>query len=365
MTGIFLKNINYQKPAFWVMILVAIACVMAAVCFLTDPLTAEDYFVLTDSKSPAGSNRLSYEISLGNQAMSGEIYVEQWVDGTCVKSAPVVMTQFVDSIEISMRDRREEGISAGTDIQIETNQYGGSLLTYFEHPESFDVIGWAFTGYEADQKVQFSSDDEVILAAKVFDNGAGVRAFDCETLAAEPERLQNAAYMIVVRAVFSQDPLGVTEQSEASSSKEVLSLNDVIILSQKGHELIWEDFEPYDYIETGSGLYIRVYEINELFELWIGGAGPNREPMYIYLKLADGSDTKMDIRDGGVTEFISDYGSSKPWYQAEGDLHLGLNAEVIEIDAEKHILYVKDMDEQEPVFGADASFGLQDGICKR
>ena len=309
MTGIFLKNINYQKPAFWVMILVAIACVMAAVCFLTDPLTAEDYIVLTDSKSPAGSNRLFYEISLGNQAMSGEIYVEQWVDGTCVKSAPVVMTQFVDTIEISMRDRREEGISAGTDIQIETNQYGGSLLTYFEHPESFDVIGWAFTDYEADQKVQFSSDDEVILAAKVFDNGAGVRAFDCETLAAEPERLQNAAYMIVVRAVFSQDPLGVTEQSEASSSKEVLSLNDVIILSQKGYELTWEDFEQYDYIETGSGLYIRIYEINELFELWIGGAGPDREPMYIYLKLADGSDMKMDIREGGVTGFISEYGS--------------------------------------------------------
>ena len=87
--------------------------------------------------------------------------------------------------------------------------------------------------------------------------------------------------------------------------------------------------------------------------------------MYIYLKLADGSDTKMDIRDGGVTGFISEYGSSKPWYQAEGDLHLGLNAEVIEIDEEKHILYVKDMDEQEPVFGADASFGLQDGICKK
>lgn len=357
--------LHYQKPAFWIMILAAIACVMAAVCFLTDPLTAEDYFVLTDSKSSAGSNRLFYEISLGNQAMSGEIYVEQWVEGICVKSAPVVMTQFVDSIKISMRDCREEGGSVGTDIQIETNQYGGSLLTYFEHPESFDVIGWAFTGYEADQKVRLASDDEVILAAKVFDNGAGVRAFDCETLAAEPERLQNAAYMIVVRADFSRDPLGVTEQSEAPSPKEVLSLNDVIILSQKGHELTWEDFEPYDYIETGSGLYIRIYEINELFELWIGGAGPNREPMYIYLKLADGSDTKMDIRDGGVTEFISDYGSSKPWYQAEGNLHLGLNAEVIEIDAEKHILYVKDMDGQELVFGDRCAIDCTEAIRKQ
>ena len=83
-----------------------------------------------------------------------------------------------------------------------------------------------------------------------------------------------------------------------------LSLNDVIILSQYGYDLSWSDFENYDYIETGSGLYIRVYEINEMYELWIGGAGPDSDPMYIYLALADDLDTRIDIRDGGVTEFI-------------------------------------------------------------
>ena len=58
------------------------------------------------------------------------------IDGTCVRSAPVVMTQHVDSIDITMRERRENGVSVGTDIQIETNLYGGSLLTYFAHPEN-------------------------------------------------------------------------------------------------------------------------------------------------------------------------------------------------------------------------------------
>ena len=41
-----------------------------------------------------------------------------------------------------------------------------------------------------------------------------------------------------------------------------LSLNDVIMLSQKGYDLTWSDFDQFKYIETGSGLYIRVYELS-------------------------------------------------------------------------------------------------------
>ncbi len=130
-----------------------------------------------------------------------------------------------------------------------------------------------------------------------------------------------------------------------------LSLNDVIMLSQKGYDLTWSDFDDYTYIETGSGLYIRVYEINEMYELWIGGGGPDSDPMYIYLALANDLDTRIDIRDGGVTEFISEYGNLAPTYHPEGILHLGLNAEIVEIDASNHILYVKDIDESADVFG--------------
>ena len=353
---------NYKKPAFWIVILAAIACVGVAVCFLTNPIAIGDHFVLTNSESPADTNKLAYDIQLGKQTMSGEIYVEQWIDGTCVQSAPVVMTQYVDSIEISMRERREDGASVGTDIQIETNQYGGSLLTYFAHPENLNITAWAFEGYELGEKIKLSPNKEVILAAKVFDNGSGVRVFDCETLANEPERLENATYMIVVRAVFSADPLGATNQGEASLPTEVLTLNDVIILSKKGYDLTWADFEKYDYVETGSGLYIRVYEINELFEVWIGGAGPDSDPMYIYLTLADNFDTKIDIRDGGVTEFISEYGSSEPAYHAEDVLHLGLNAEVIEIDTINHILYVRDIDSHASVFGDRCAIDCTEAI---
>ena len=342
---------KWKKPAVWVVLIAVVACAVLAVTVLTNPITMGDHFVLTNTDSPANTNKLSYDIQLGNKAMSGEIYVEQWIDGVCVKSAPVVMTQYVDSIEITMKDRREDGSSVGTDIQIETNQYGGSLLTYFEHPENFNVIGWGFKGYGLKEKNKLTSSEEVILAAKVFDNGSGIRTYDCKTLVNEPERLKDAAYMIVVRAVFSEDPLGVTSHSEASFPTEVLTLNDVIILSQKGYDLTWADFENYDYIETGSGLYIRVYEINARFRLMIGGGGPDSDPMYIYLALANDLDTRIDIRDGGVTEFISEYGNLAPAYHPEGILHLGLNAEIVEIDTSNHILYVKDIDESADVFG--------------
>ena len=342
---------NYKKPAFWIVVLASIVCMVVAVCFLTNPIAIDDHFVLTNSDSPANTNKLSYDIQLGNKAMSGQIYVEQWIDGACVKSAPVVMTQYVDSIEITMSDRRKDGSSVGTDIQIETNQYGGSLLTYFDHPSNFNVIGWSFKGYELNEKNTLTSHEEVILAAKVFDNGSGIRAYDCKTLVHEPKRIKDAAYMIVVRAIFSEAPLGVTSHSEASFPTEVLTLNDVIILSQKGYDLTWADFENYDYIETGSGLYIRVYEINTMFSLMIGGDNLDSDPMYIYLALANDLDTRIDIRDGGVTEFISEYGSLTPAYHPEGILHLGLNAEIVEIDTSNHILYVKDIDESADVFG--------------
>lgn len=342
---------KWKKPAVWVVIVAVIVCIILAVCLLTNPITMSDHFVLTNTDSPANTNKLSYDIQLGNKVMSGQIFVEQWIDGACVKSAPVVMTQYVDSIDIIMRDRREDGTSVGTDIQIETNQYGGSLLTYFEHPKNFDVRGWGFTGYELNEKRRLTSNDEVILAAKAFDDGSGIRTFGCETLVNEPDRIEDAGYMIVVRAVFSEDPLGVTSHSETSFPTEVLTLNDVIILSQKGYDLTWADFENYDYIETGSGLYIRVYEINARFHLMIGGGGPDSDPMYIYLALANDLDTRIDIRDGGVTEFISEYGNLAPAYHPEGILHLGLNAEIVDIDASNHILYVKDIDESADVFG--------------
>jgi len=82
-----------------------------------------------------------------------------------------------------------------------------------------------------------------------------------------------------------------------------LTLDRVVKLSEKGDALTWSDFERYESIETGSGLYIRVYEIDETFDLWIGGTSYD-QPMYIRLVAEDNHDNCVDIRTGDVRAFI-------------------------------------------------------------
>lgn len=312
---------NYKKPAFWIVILAVIACVGVALCFLTNPIATGDHFVLTDSESLADTNKLTYDIQLGRQTMSGEIYVEQWIDGTCIQSAPVVMTQYVDSIEISMRERREDGASAGTDIQIKTNQYSSSFLTCFAHPENGKITGWAFKGYELGKKNKLSPNKEVFLAAKVFDNGSGIRVFDCETLANEPERLENATYMIVIRAVFSADPLSATNQGEAFLTTQCM--NQPTDTDYPAHKSLYEPtpIEQFDAKYDNEEFVITKLHYENLDGEWVSkgytykyrleitGRLSNSAKNITYIVLSNTEDITFDqaLRASGISSNMADY----------------------------------------------------------
>ena len=87
-------------------------------------------------------------------------------------------------------------------------------------------------------------------------------------------------------------------------SSNTLTLDKVVELSSKGSNLTWSDFEQYESIETGSGLYILVYEIDETFDLWVGGSSLDEEPFYIRLLTKSNIDNYIDIRTDNVNEFI-------------------------------------------------------------
>ena len=87
-------------------------------------------------------------------------------------------------------------------------------------------------------------------------------------------------------------------------SSNTLTLDKVVELSSKGSNLTWSDFEQYESIETGSGLYILVYEIDETFDLWVGGSSPDEDPFYIRLLTKANIYNYIDIRTDNVNEFI-------------------------------------------------------------
>jgi hypothetical protein len=139
-------------------------------------------------------------------------------------------------------------------------------------------------------------------------------------------RYKKPAFWIIVAAIAACVVLAVCflTNPKANSTvrdsveKQKLTLEDVILLSAKGNNLKWEDFDKYQYYETGSGLYIRVYVIDEMFSLWIGGGGastdksgaePNHavNPMYFYLRANDESEGRIDIRTRDVEAFINEH----------------------------------------------------------
>ncbi|MBR2894174.1 MAG: hypothetical protein IKC03_00765 [Oscillospiraceae bacterium] len=195
---------GWKKPAVWVIMISGILGVSVAICLFTNPIKQDDYLRLIARESPNGKNQAQYEIQLGNQVMGGEIYVEQWSHGTCVRSSPMVINQQTEKVQIITSDRRENHTIVGTDIQIDTGKDGGLLTTYFPFPENNSIMGWAFTVDALNRKVMLAHGSEVILAAITFDEGNGVRVFSSETLT---ERVKRGEYMIVVRAYFSSEPM--------------------------------------------------------------------------------------------------------------------------------------------------------------
>ncbi len=90
-----------------------------------------------------------------------------------------------------------------------------------------------------------------------------------------------------------------------------LTLDDVVLLSQKGDALTWSDFEQYYGRDIGSGLYIMRYEIDELFDVLVGGV-PETTPMYIYLRVNSASEDRIDIRTEDVSTFIEAHRNDVP-----------------------------------------------------
>lgn len=109
---------------------------------------------------------------------------------------------------------------------------------------------------------------------------------------------------IVLSLVCIFSLVGCWQQDNEQQNSNTLTLVKVVELSAKGEKLTWSDFEQYEGVETGSGLYILAYEIDETFDLWIGGSSLAENPWYIRLLTKANIDNYIDIRTDNVNEFI-------------------------------------------------------------
>ncbi|MDD6038690.1 MAG: M56 family metallopeptidase [bacterium] len=254
--------LNYKKPGFWAVVLAVMFCAVFAVCFLTNPATSVDEQLAAYIDCQIASHYQTDE-TLGNFSCLDWQMIGKEKNGNQTTLYLWVMY---------------EEFSKAPELKVETSAHALTSITVERENESYDLVEY----WEPEDGSSYMDSIKKKLPMRLWNKA--IRSENCyEKQAQALEELAKAHYENIAP----------------------LSLNDVIMLSQKGYDLTWADFEQYDYVETGSGLYIRVYKINQQYELWIGGSGPDCAPMYIYLCLADDRDTRIDIRDGGVTEFLS------------------------------------------------------------
>lgn len=244
--------LDYKKPAFWIVILAVIACAVAAVCFLTNPLGDmfsgdKTLFIYYDDPAEV----LHYPYQLENDT---------------VVNVKFKSTQSPKTVSLEIFCRKSSIFDEWQKSDMATLKLGETASFTVPEGHMFMIEAGRDSGTNGNVTFEITYGEN-----KVHDS-----------------------VLIEKEDIIDMIP----------DDKKRLTLADVITLSVKGSDLKWEDFAGYSHIVTGSGLYIHVYEIDENFELWIGGGSPIGTPSYIYLTLSEDIDIRIDIRDDGVEEFI-------------------------------------------------------------
>lgn len=212
--------LKYRKPALLGAVAAVVLCVVLAVCFLTEPLSPTDSVKLIEHSTPGNGFAAEYALDFSNAVNGCEIWAEQWINGTCSKSSIVTAAKETKRLGLKVQLRKENEVYTGVDIQIDTDESGGSLLTYFASPDAQDILGWSFASFEEEKMYEIAPGDSMVIAALAFDVGNGVRTFSPESLTVESERLMSYDRIIVIKVrACSDEDLALTSKTAMADSK--------------------------------------------------------------------------------------------------------------------------------------------------
>lgn len=173
---------------------------------------------------------VTYETNFGNEIKSGTICVEEWYQGACVKSFPGILAQDVEEIFIRM----SVSMDGASYVTIVTDEYDGGWSVSFPFPEGVTVSDRYFTAYEEGYGTELKPGEERILSLVALDIGNGVEEMDCDTLVREPQKLEEADYVLVVRASFEEEDYELQEKSpNGSYPTNLFRLDEVIALEDE------------------------------------------------------------------------------------------------------------------------------------
>ncbi len=278
-----IKNVlRYKKPALAVIVLSVLICTVLAVCFLTDPLysrgTPLDTFIEKELSARCGEPKENNYIAIDYEII-----------GIQNKANYKTLYMWVLSQEYSFD---------GTNPNEESGSHIFTAITVKKDGDTYKLVDY-FTPRDGSYYVD---DIRAKVPLRLY-----FKALDSERYF----KKQNKRCLEKAREYFSPAIAviggadGPTDIVVSNSKK--LTLEKLVKLSEKGEKLTRRDFKGFYHYETGSGLYIECYPIDEKFSLNIGYLNPDMEEVfYMYLSANTTANSSIDIRYGGVEEFIEE-----------------------------------------------------------
>lgn len=298
--------VKYKKPGFIIGIVSVLLCGFLAVGFMTNPAKVYEYgktYSQSELKAPdkieilTTNNTITYEKDTEKYHRVLDALRKNWWKYTedeletapdellIAPPAPEALRTSTNRTTMELSDTLIRLFYTSDPIRWET--YEGETIT-------IEVITFVLTG---------KSDSP--------ENTRGYFTITREENIGYNEGLYTYYYPPEIAQDFWKFLTEKPQEDITEVPGNTLSINDVIILSQKGEKLVISDFSGYGYLERGGPLlYNREYPINEEYALWLTHGGGQEKPIYIWLVHLTSGD-RCDITQGNsenqITDFISEH----------------------------------------------------------
>lgn len=210
--------LHYKKPGFWIVLAAVLACIVVAVCFLTDPMGVRGQ--VTYGPQDADQRQAEISLALDDAALDMVIYNEWWDSGQCISTRQLTATRYDSSLTIRMEEQEQ---MAGITAILETD--GGNAAERMGHELYGPPQEMRFVTCDEGTRRTVKEGDQVILAVLACDYGKGIPSLDCRTLERQPELLEQLDYAVVLRAEFMK--------SDFTSPEEILGYD-----TDSAHEIM-------------------------------------------------------------------------------------------------------------------------------
>ena len=338
---------NYRKPTFWIIVTALVVCLVVAVCFLTDPvhhtneasyLNYKNSISISMRQDVVPAVHYSSEKdqgSIGIGMVEGSAFAEyldqaQWREKRFVpsdlSSPGSIAVNLAENLRITVYDRNFAAVKFNTEVcyyRIAKGDYDTLLNLLMPADE---------------ERLEKSSETrpELVLGIGTIDPNIDGISFGTYDLEGDYAGITE----IRIRNLHNGSDSTITNQDEIQLISDFIArVQGTNPMSSKGY--------------YGGSYSLDIYNgSNKIFSIGFGD-----DESFNYGDYGDGYPTRYDLR--GVTReevirFFSQFDSSDfDWglYKFSGTLNLGLNAEIIEVDSANRILYVKDIDKRDKIFG--------------